>query len=189
MIKNNSFLALLTIFTFSFCCGSEMTFETVQQGKDLKKISQITLEEFFQIWIRNQRKVKIQTNVRILFEDSEYSYFGKTNMFGYIPKSRFFKVEANLLKKKFPNYESFFAEDLERYYWDHIVSKEDRDLWIHTENKTRQACGPEYSYSLSDQKVTLQVYWKVDSSCPTLSIFQEKVDRIHYDLNNGKISQ
>ncbi|EMJ55205.1 putative lipoprotein [Leptospira interrogans serovar Valbuzzi str. Duyster] len=188
MIKNKSFLAFLMIFV-SFGCGSRDTFETIQQGKNLEKVPIISMKDFFQLWIKNQRKLKFKTNVTVLLKDSEYVYFGKNDISGYSWKSRFFKLSVDLLKKEFPNYESFFAEDLERYYWNHMVSKENRDLWTYAENKTRQECKPEYFYSLSNQKVTLQVHWKVDSSCPKLSVFQERTDRIYYDLNSGKISQ
>lgn len=70
-----------------------------------------------------------------------------------------------------------------------MVSKENRDLWTYAEDKTRRECKPEYFYSLSDQKVALQVHWKVDSSCPKLSVFQGRIDKIYYDLNSEKISQ
>ncbi|EMS89163.1 hypothetical protein LEP1GSC074_1245 [Leptospira noguchii str. Hook] len=60
-----------------------MTFESVQKGKDLEKISEISIDEFFQLWIRNRKKLKFQTNVRSLFEDVEHVYFGKTDFYGY----------------------------------------------------------------------------------------------------------
>ncbi|EQA64810.1 hypothetical protein LEP1GSC062_2268 [Leptospira alexanderi serovar Manhao 3 str. L 60] len=37
--------------------------------------------------------------------------------------------------------------------------------------------------------MALQIRWKVDSSCPELSIFRGRIDRTYYDLNGGKISQ
>ncbi|WP_036025253.1 hypothetical protein [Leptospira noguchii] len=188
MIKTKSFLAFLMIFV-SFGCESKDTFETIQKGKNLEKVPIISMKDFFQLWVKNQRKLKFKTNVTALFKDSEYVYFGKNDISGYSWKSRFFKLSVDLLKKEFPNYESFFAEDLEQYYWDQMVSKEDRDLWVYEENQTRQKCGFEYFYFLSNQKVMLQVHWKIDSSCPKLSVFQGRIDKIHYDLNSGKISE
>ncbi|WP_036095383.1 hypothetical protein [Leptospira weilii] len=188
MRTKSFFMILSTILTFSFCLKSQMTFETIQQGKNLEKVPLISPEEFFQLWIKNQRKLKFQTNVTSLFKNSEYVYFGKNDLLGYSWKTRFFKVSSDLLKKEFPNYESFFAEDLERYYWNHRVSKEDRDLWIDTKNQDRKKCGPEFFYSLSNQRVVLEIRWEVNPSCPKLTIFHGKNDRIRYDCRTEKIS-
>lgn len=75
-----------------------MTFESVQKGKDLEKISEISIDEFFQLWSQNRRKLKFQTNVRSLFEDLEYTYFGKTDIYGYTWKNRFFKIKKIFYK-------------------------------------------------------------------------------------------
>ncbi|EKO50954.1 MULTISPECIES: hypothetical protein [Leptospira] len=177
------------ILSFTFCFKPQMTFESVQKGKDLEKISEISIDEFFQLWSQNRRKLKFQTNVRSLFEDLEYTYFGKTDIYGYTWKNRFFKIKKNLLQIEFPNYQTFFAEDLEKYYFDHLRSKKDLIDLDRLENQDWKECRPNYSYSLLRQKVTLQIRWKVDSSCPKLSVFQGRIDKIHYDLNSGKISE
>lgn len=189
MRKKNFFMILSTILSFAFCFKSQMTFETVQQGKNLEKIPLISLEDFLQLWVKNQRKLKFKTNVTLLFKDSEYVYFGKNDILGYSWKSSFFKVSSDLLKKEFPNYESFFAEDLFKYYWDHVVSEKDARLYSSMDGNDRKKCGPESIFLLSDQKVALQLRWKVDSSCPKLSVFRGRVDRIYYDLNGGKFFQ
>ncbi|EMI70828.1 hypothetical protein [Leptospira noguchii] len=179
----------LIILSFTFCFKPQMTFESVQKGKDLEKISEISIDEFFQLWIRNRKKLKFQTNVRSLFEDVEYVYFGKTDIYGYTWKNRFFKIKKDLLQTEFPNYQTFFAEDLEKYYFTHVLSKNDSDYLNGLESKDQKECGPEYTYSIIHQKVMLQVHWKIDSSCPKLSVFQGRIDKIHYDLNSGKISE
>lgn len=124
-----------------------MTFESVQKGKDLEKISEISIDEFFQLWIWNRKKLKFQTNVRSLFEDVEHVYFGKTDIYGYTWKNRFFKIKKDLLQTEFPNYQIFFAEDLEKYYFTHVLSKNDSDYLNGLESKDRKKCGPEYTYS------------------------------------------
>ncbi len=100
MIKNKSFLAFLMIFV-SFGCGSRDTFVTIQLGKNLEKIPIISMKEFFQLWIKNQSKLKFKTNVTVLLKDSEYVYFGKNDISGYSWKSRFFKLSVDLLKRNF----------------------------------------------------------------------------------------
>ncbi|EMO85622.1 hypothetical protein [Leptospira santarosai] len=183
MRKNIFFI----IFSFIFCLGSQTTFESVQKGKGLEKISEISLDEFFRLWIRNRRKLKFQTNVSSLFEDEDYTYFGKTDISEYTWKNRFFKIKKDLLQTEFPNYPTFFAEDLERYYFEHLQSKEDSIYLDRLENEDWKECGPDYSYSLIRRKVILQVFWKVNSTCPKLSNFQGKKYKVRFDLETGKV--
>ncbi|EMN45507.1 hypothetical protein LEP1GSC086_3742 [Leptospira weilii str. LNT 1234] len=171
------------ILSFTFCFKPQMTFESVQKGKDLEKISEISFDEFFQLWLKNRRKLKP------LFEDVEYAYFGKTDIYKYTWNTRFFKINKNLLQTEFPNYQTFFAEDLEIYYFDHLRSKKGFIDLDRLENQDWKECGPDYSYSLIHQKVAFQIRWKVDLSCSKLSIFQGRIDNVYYDLNSGKISQ
>lgn len=182
MRKNIFFI----IFSFIFCLGSQTTFESVQKGKGLEKISEISLDEFFRLWIRNRRKLKFQTNVSSLFEDEDYTYFGKTDIYEYTWKNRFFKIKKDLLQTEFPNYPTFFAEDLERYYFEHLQSKEDSIYLDRLENEDWKECGPDYSYSLIRRKVILQVFWKVNSTCPKLSNFQGKNIKFNLIWKQGR---
>ncbi|EMF81447.1 hypothetical protein LEP1GSC188_4914 [Leptospira weilii serovar Topaz str. LT2116] len=78
----------------------------------------------------------------------------------------FFKINKNLLQTEFPNYQTFFSEDLEIYFFDHLRSKKSFIDLDRLENQDWKECRPDYSYSLIHQKVTFQIRWKVDSSCP-----------------------
>lgn len=54
--------------------------ETVQKGKNLEKIPLVSIDEFFQLWLQNQKYPKMAgINFEKLFEDKEFQYFGKKN--------------------------------------------------------------------------------------------------------------
>ncbi|EJO79294.1 hypothetical protein LEP1GSC045_3589 [Leptospira interrogans serovar Pomona str. Kennewicki LC82-25] len=60
----------------------------VQKGKNLEKIPLVSLDEFFQLWLRNQKYPKMAgINFEKLFEDKEFQYFGKEEWNRFIPIS------------------------------------------------------------------------------------------------------
>lgn len=157
-----------------------MTFETVQKGKDLDSIPLISLDAFFQSWIKNRKHVKIDVNVRKLFEDERFIYFGKKEFGFFTSKSHFFKVEKEILEKEFPGYEELSASDLQIHSWNELLSKEDRDIWLNTVAPNRDRCGLKYQFTLKDKKVILNAHWEVES-CPELSPLKDKSYRLIYD--------
>lgn len=91
----------LIILSFTFCFKPQMTFESVQKGKDLEKISEISIDEFFQLWIRNRKKLKFQTNVRSLFEDVSMFILEKQTFTDILGKIVFLKLKKIFYKLNF----------------------------------------------------------------------------------------
>lgn len=133
------------------------------------------------------KKIKISDECKFSIWGRGLHLFWKTDISEYTWKNRFFKIKKDLLQTEFPNYQTFFAEDLERYYFEHLQSKEDSIYLDRLENEGWKECGPDYSYSLIRRKVILQVFWKVNSTCPKLSNFQGKKYKVRFDLETGKV--
>ncbi|EMJ46241.1 hypothetical protein LEP1GSC169_2284 [Leptospira santarosai str. HAI1349] len=135
-------------------CGvkPEMTYESVKQGNDLERIPTVSLKEFFQAWRRNRRHPKmVGINFQKLFEDEKFRYFGRHGEFGLLnPTLFFFKIEKEILENEFPGYEDVFRADLEGYFWNQILPKMHRNLWLHHDKKIKKG---------ADQSIN--IFWKI----------------------------
>ncbi|TGM96336.1 hypothetical protein EHR10_16360 [Leptospira yasudae] len=171
------FLGILLLHSCSM--KPDMTFETVQKGNDLNRIPEVSLDVFFQSWIKNRRDVKIDVNVRKLFEDERFVYFGKNEFGIFTSRSHFFKVEKEILQKEFPGYEDVFVSELRNYFWSQALPQEDRDVWVNVQRKDDR-CGLTYQFILKDKKIILTASWEV-KDCPDLAILRSKTYRLIYD--------
>ncbi|MDI7189143.1 hypothetical protein [Leptospira santarosai] len=170
-------------------CGvkPEMTYESVKQGNDLERIPTVSLKEFFQAWRRNRRHPKMfGINFQKLFEDEKFRYFGRHGEFGLLnPTLLFFKIEKEILENEFPGYEDVFRADLEGYFWNQILPKMHRNLWLHHDKKNKERCRPKYQYFLENKKVILTMRWEIED-CKDLVFLQDKSYRLVYDLVKKK---
>ncbi|TGK35100.1 hypothetical protein EHQ12_16005 [Leptospira gomenensis] len=189
ILKNVFRIGIFGVLFFPACGGKRnMTFETVQKGNDLESIPQISVEVFFQFWIKNRKHVKIDVNVRKLFEEERFAYFGKKKFGIFGSESSFFKVERQTLQKEFPGYENFYASDLETYFWNEVLPQNDKQLWISNTTADKSKCGLKYRYFLKDRKITVDPHWDV-RNCSELVSLSTRRYRFIYDLKNKRIEE
>ncbi|MBM9501733.1 hypothetical protein JWG44_15870 [Leptospira sp. 201903071] len=169
------------LILFSCVLKPEMTFERVKQGKDLDRIPSVSLEEFFQIWIRNRKHVKIMVNTYKLFDDSKFLYFGKNEFGLFSTKTHFFKIEKEFLEREFPGYEEFYVSDLKDHFLNEILSSADKNLWSSYAGKDKSRCGLIYQFSLMEQRIVLNAVWNLEN-CRDLTSLSGKKYRLVYDL-------
>ncbi|WP_232380592.1 hypothetical protein [Leptospira ainlahdjerensis] len=165
-----------------------MTFESVKKGENLDRVPSISLEEFFQIWIRNRKHVKIMVNAYKLFQDSKFVYFGKKEFGFFSSNTHFFKIDREMLEREFPAYEEFDCSDLKDLFWKQILPFEDKDFWKSYRTVDKNRCGMKYQFFLMNQKIVLDAYWDLEN-CRDLTSLSEKKYRAVYDLKKKKFQE
>jgi len=188
-------LLLLAALTLSSCSATKqsMTVERVAQGYELENIRLLSFNSFFNTWALNRSMQKIDLNSRKLFEDGTFTYFGRPSLGLFNLKWSFFKVHSDSLLDLFPNYESFYADDLSRFMWSEVVPKDEIDLWNHYRSiqdfQLRAKCPfnsnrPDERYALSGHKVVLTLNW--DVRCRELESLKNKSHQASFDLHTGE---
>ncbi|EMM99878.1 hypothetical protein [Leptospira noguchii] len=184
------------LFLISCSMKPNISSETVQKGKNLEKIPLVSIDEFFQLWLQNQKYPKMAgINFEKLFEDKEFQYFGKKEWNRFIPVSkwRFFKIQKEILNKEFPNYESVFKQELNGHFQNQILSNlPDWKFYldIKTKRVDKENCiDPyQYSYTLVENKIILTMKWNVEN-CEELISFKNKTYQLVYDLRKKKFEE
>lgn len=190
-------LFLLVTLTLSSCSATKqsMTVEGVAQGHNLENIELLSFNSFFNTWMLNRSMQKIDLNSRKLFEDGTFTYFGKPTLGFSSLKWSFFKVHSDTLSELFPNYESFYADDLSRFLWNEVVPKDEIELWSHYRTiqdfQFRAKCPfnsnrPDERHALSDHKVMLTLIWNI--SCKELESLKNKSHRASFNLITGEMT-
>ena len=188
-------LLLMAALTFSSCSATKqsLTVERVAQGHDLENIGLLSFNSFFNTWMLNRSMQKVDLNSRKVFKDRTFTYFGKPTLGFSSLKWSFFKVHSDTLSDFFPNYESFYADDLSRFLWNEVVPKDEIDLWSHYRTiqdfQFRAKCPfnsnrPNERYALSGLKVILTLTW--DISCKELESLKNKSHQASFDLLTGE---
>ncbi|EKP03472.1 putative lipoprotein [Leptospira kirschneri str. 2008720114] len=183
------------LFLISCSIKPNIPFETVQQGENLEKIPLVSLDEFFQLWLQNQKYPKMAgINFKKLFEDKEFQYFGRKEWNRFIPisKWRFFKIQKEILSKEFPNYESVFRQDFSVHFQNQVLPKLDWKFYLDIKSKVidKEDCiNPyQYSYSLVENKIICTIKWNVES-CEELILLKDKTYRLVYNLRKKQFEE
>ena len=176
-------LILISIlFLLSSCKATKqiVTFEKVSNGQDLEKVTLISFDNFFNQWVFNKRIQKIDLNIREIYTDSLFTYFGKPRPGITQVSWTFFKVNTDTITERFPNYKDFYGIELKDFLWTESIPEEDVELWNYNrttqQNKMKPNCPykknkPIQTYSLIDKTVILTMTWEI--KCDEL----EKLDR------------
>ncbi|WP_230458302.1 hypothetical protein [Leptospira weilii] len=166
-----------------------MTFESVKQGNDLDQIPLVSLEEFFQLWLRNRKHPKTMgINFEKLFEDQKFQYFGRKESRLFTSTFRFFKIQKKILNRGFPNYESIFRDELQGYFQNRVLPESDWNFYRETKTSHKENCKPFYQYSLVEKKIILTMKWDVEN-CKELVSLKDKTYRLVYDLRKKEFEK
>ncbi|EMJ93686.1 hypothetical protein [Leptospira alstonii] len=187
------FILILIMGTLFYCRTKQntMTFESVKNGHHLEQVPLVSLEEFFQLWLRNRKHPKmVGINFEKLFEDKEFQYFGKKELDRLLPisNSRFFKIQKEILNKEFPGYESIFSDELQGYFQNRVLPESDWNFYRETKTANRENCIPFYQLSLMDKKIILMMKWDVED-CKELVSLKDKTYRLVYDLRKKQFEE
>jgi hypothetical protein len=165
--------SILLIIILASCNSSKqaLTYENIESGQDLDKVTLISFEDFFNRWLQNREVQKVDVNIREINKDDQFTYFGKPS-FGLSELNwTFFKVYSDTLTERFPNYKDFYSENLRLYIWNNVAPKEDLELYrknrVVQDGKMAANCpsrknGPINDFTLKDQNVFLTITWEVD---------------------------
>ncbi|MBV7441658.1 hypothetical protein KRX57_09515 [Weeksellaceae bacterium TAE3-ERU29] len=182
---------LLLITLLSSCCKTKeiVTKQDIYNRQKLEQIKEISVNSFFNQWLRNKRISKIDINIKKLTEDKNFTYFLKPEVKFYKIKERFFKVNTDSLIQYFPNYSEFYSDDLYHYLNEKIIPKEEWQLW-HKVGMKKLEIGDTIcpsnkrniitDYTLKDKKVFITFIW--DVKCKTLETLKNKTYRASYNL-------
>ncbi|EMN47719.1 putative lipoprotein [Leptospira interrogans str. L1207] len=183
------------LFLISCSIKPNISSEMVQKGKNLEKIPLVSLDEFFQLWLRNQKYPKMAgINFEKFFEDKEFQYFGKKEWNRFIPisKWRFFKIQKEILNREFPNYEFIFSQDFSGRFQNQVLPESDRKFYLDIKAKVidKEDCiDPyQYSYSLVENKIVLTIKWNVES-CEELILLKDKIYQLVYNLRKKQFEE
>ena len=161
----------------------------IKSGQDLHNVELISFDNFFNQWVYNSRIQKIDLNIREIYKDNQFTYFGKPRLGLTKIKLTFFKVYSDTLIARFPNYKDFYGAELNDYLWTRVIPQEDINLWNYNrttqQNRMKPTCPykknkPVQEYKLINNKVILTMTWDVE--CLELEQLKNKKYIASYNL-------
>jgi hypothetical protein len=182
---------IILIFVLISCKATKqtMTYEKINSGQDLDKVTLISFDSFFNQWVFNKKIQKIDLNTQELNKDNLFTYFGKPRLGLIKTKWTFFKIYSDTLTERFPGYNDFYSAELSDYLWTKVVPKEEIDLWNYNrttqQNKIKPNCSykknkPINNYTLIDNKVILTMMWEIE--CEELEQLKNIKYKASYNL-------
>lgn len=155
------FSLILSILTLTNCSSSKepTSFEEVKIGNELHKATEISVNDFFQLWMKNKPNAKLDENCYELFKDENFSYFGKNELKFYKIARELYKVDNRALQQNFKNYQNVEGEVIRQAFWTQIVSENDKQIYTNA-NCSSSSSNPKYSYELIDNKIQVTLVWK-----------------------------
>jgi hypothetical protein len=189
-------IILISILFFLTSCKATkptVTFEKVSNGQDLEKVTLISFDNFFNQWVFNKKRQKVDQNIREIKTDNQFTYFGKPRLGITQVSWTFFKVYTDTLTERFPNYKDFYGEELRDYLWTESIPKEDVELWNFNrttqQNKMKPNCPykknkPIQTYTLIDKTVILTMTWEI--KCDELEKLKNKTYKAKFNLLTKK---
>lgn len=186
----------MLVIAFVACNTSKQvaSLKSITNGQNLEKVPAVSYRDFISVWAFNNRMQKIDLNTRKIYEDNEYTYFGKPNLGATKLKWTFFKISSDSINKRLPNYEEFYGSDLMDFLWSEVLPKEDIELWntnrTPPENRIKANCRnknnrPIHKYTLLGTKVILTMTWHIE--CEELRVLRDKSYKASYDLLSKKL--
>lgn len=185
MIIKKYIIVCLSMVLLSSCGSTRNTvnFSKVRQGEQLEKASEISVEEFLEIWMNNHYPIKIDINCHELYKGEDFTYFGINEMkiLNLVP--HLFKVNNDSLKIMLGNYTNIDGQLIRQEFWERIVPKTDLDARKNSECSSGTS-SPNYTYELIDHKIRIRLHWII--KCDGRKILDKNYSG-HYDLKTMKI--
>lgn len=183
-IKLRNLLILFVILCFYSCKSSKewISYDKVKEGQQLEKAQEITVNDFFQMWMLNKYPTKVDINCHELFKDERYTYFGKTKLKVLDVYPNLYKVQNDLLDSLFENYKKIDGQEIKREFWDLYIPQSDKDIWMNSKC-TSSTSNPKYICELQKDKIFIKLHWKV--KCDGRKILDKSYVG-YYDMNKMK---
>lgn len=162
MTKRFLVLSLIINFlTLTNCSSSKepTSFAAVKIGNELHKATELSVNDFFQIWMRNKPNTKLDENCYELFKDENFTYFGKNELKSLTLKRKLYKVENRALQQNFRNYKNVDGEIIRQEFWTKIVPETDKQVYTKSDCSSSSS-NPKYSYELIDNDIHVRLVWK-----------------------------
>ncbi|WP_196115818.1 hypothetical protein [Pontibacter sp. FD36] len=106
------------------CQSSKSTVSTnqVRKGEQLQHVTELTVDQFFQVWMANHYPVKLDINCKELYKDDAYTYFGKNHITIISTKPRLFKVHNDSLALRFRKYQQVDGQLIRIEFWRKVLA-------------------------------------------------------------------
>lgn len=180
-------LIIIVNVAFTSCNSSkELTsFEHVKNGKELEKATQISLNDFFQKWIRNKSDSKLDQNLYELFKDENFTYFGANELKSLNSKRKLYSVENNSLLQNFKNYKDVDGASIRQEFSNKMIPETDRNIYKNS-NCSSSSSNPKYSCELKNNEIQIMLIWKFRCDGKVLI---DKTYKGIFDLNIMKLAK
>jgi hypothetical protein len=187
MLFKHFVVVIVSLILFTSCGTTKETvdFAKVRNGEQLKKVNELTVEQFLQLWIKYPYPVQIDNKYNELYKDENFTYFGKANLEILRHEPNLFKVNNDSLKLKLGNYKKIDGNDIRKEFWKQIVPKTDIDTWKNAECKSMHST-VFYNYELVGYKISIELIWT--AKCDKRLISKKKYSG-YYDLKSMKIKK
>lgn len=160
-----------------------MSFDEVREGQHLNKSVEISVREFFQIWINNRYPQKFDQNCHKLYEDENYAYFGNYTLKGLSTQQNIYKVSSDSLTEHFSNYQNIDGIMIRREFWEEVIPQSDKDIRKYSECNSSSS-NPEFNYELQKKKIKITLKWKYKCD---FKILIDKTYIGYYDIKKLEI--
>lgn len=161
---------------------TKITFESVQNGRQLDSIPQTTVADFFQKWMNNTCS-KLDLNWHLLLEQDGISYFGKHSLYNKI--DFFVKVPSDSLRSQFYGYKQVNPDSLRNWVRLKVPQNE---LQLVAKAKCNAHKNPHSSvyFRLEHRKILTTFQWHT-WDCSAIKHLDDKKYTIILDLVDGRV--
>ena len=171
--------------TLTSCSSSRksISFEQVKEGHHLNRAVEISVDNFFQIWMNNRYPQKIDLNCHELFKNDTYTYFGQNTLKGLNIRQNLYKVQNDSLYQKFSNYQNIDGQIIRQEFWEEVIPQSDKNIRKNADCNSSSS-NPRFSYSLDNGKIKINLEWKYKCDFKTLI---DKTYFGYYDMKELEI--
>jgi len=177
---------IILVASILISCSSSkqlINFEKVKQGEQLENALEISVEQFFQIWMNNVYPSKIDINCNELYKDSDYTYFGENKLTFLNIEPLLYKIDSDSLNLKFGDYKKIDGQLIRQEFWEKAIPSTDKDIWLHSQCSSSSS-NPKYSYNLQDSRIIITLDWKI--KCDGRKLL-EKTYNGYFDMSKMEI--
>ena len=169
------------------CSSSKksINFEKVKEGEHLNQAVEISVDNFFQIWMSNRYPQKIDLNCHELYKDDTYTYFGESTLKGLNIRQNLYKVQNDSLNQYFPNYRNIDGQMIRQEFWEEVIPKNDKDIRKNADCNSSSS-NPRFTYKLENDKIKIILDWRYKCDFKTLI---DKTYFGYYDMEKLEIKR
>lgn len=192
-IKNISLFLFVSIVILEItsCNNSKaiLAYNDIQKGIGVENIKQIGIYDFFILWHANKDMSKIDLNLKLIYQDSVFTYFVKPILGFNNLKYKYYKIDSDSLSNQFPNFTSYNSQKLYYFLFQNLILKKEYNQWLSMievkKHQIKASCprkknNHSLNYELKNKKVFLT--WTWNTNCDELQYLNQKKYTIYFDL-------